>query len=188
MAFDLFLDPPTFELPFVKAMQGFRWGHLPQRVAYAVAVEEQYLRFHLLILERARFTEAGKIDTKPWAKPLDFTIRAGSVKAAVLVAASIAEAVLRAVAEGRGYDLPKHEHRRTMGKVLGAWQENDESPKAEVSGLWPVLQDLHSIRNNVHLFKAADDPSASFEAMLAREEKLIPNLIPTIDVLASIKP
>jgi hypothetical protein len=188
MAFDLFIDPPTIDLPMVKAMQIFRWGHLPERVAYFVAVEEQYLRFHLLLLERARFTGAGKLSEKPWVKPLGLTVRSGAIKAAVLLTASISEAVLRAIAEAREYDLPKNEHHRTMGKVLGAWQQENGTPREEIAGIWPILQDLHSIRNNVHLFKAADDPSATFQAILNREESLVPNLLSTIDALAAIKP
>lgn len=188
MAFDLFLDPPTFELPPVKTVQWFKWGHLPEQIAYAVAVEEQYLQFHLLLLERAHFTSAGTLATKTWSKPIDFTVRAGIVKAAVLITASIAEAVLRALAEARGYQLPKNEYRRTMGMVLKSWQEPDTSPKAEVAAIWPVLQELHSIRNNVHLFKAVNDPDANFETILAQEADLVRKLTPTINTLASIKP
>lgn len=188
MAFDLFIEPATFDLPNVKPLQAFRWGHLPQQVAYSVAAEEQYLKFHLLLLERLRFTAAGGVATKLWSKPIDFTVRAGSIKSAVLLSASIAEAVLRALAEARAYELPRNPNHRTMGKILGAWQNADKTPKAELMPVWPVLQELHSIRNNIHLFKAAADPDAAYDAVLARESDLVPQLLPTIDALSAIKP
>jgi hypothetical protein len=188
MAVDLFFEPPTIQLPQVAPLRAFRWGHLPPSIAHAVALEEQYLSFHLEMLDRIHFTEAGKLVDKPWVKPLGLSVRAGAIKAAVLVAASIAEAVLRAIAEARAYPLPQQARHRTMGKVLGAWQDGAGQPNQEVSAIWPVLQSLHGIRNNIHLFKAVEDPTFSFEAVLAQEANLVPQIGPTINVLAALRP
>lgn len=188
MAVDLFIEPPTIQMLQVGPLRAFRWGHLPPAIAHAVALEEQYLSFHLEMLNRIHFTEAGKLAQKPWVKPLSLSIRGGAIKAAVLMAASIAEAVLRAIAEARSYSLPTQARHRTMGKVLGAWQDKEGQPRQEVAAIWDMLQSLHGIRNNIHLFKAAEDPNASFEAVLVQEESLVPKINTTIDFLAALKP
>lgn len=73
-----------------------------------IAREEQYLLFHRFVLDHAKFTKAGKLDSKPYVYSLGLSVRAGAIKAAILVYASIAEAALRAHAEKRGYKLPSN--------------------------------------------------------------------------------
>ena len=116
------------------------------------------------------------------------SVGAGAVKAALLVSASIIEAVLRVVAEARGYDLPNNPKHRTFGAVLRAWKENDGSPKPDIASHWDLLEELCEIRNDVHLFKAAGDPNAKFDAVLSQEQALLPNVLKAIDALAELKP
>lgn len=186
MAVDLFIDPATIQIPHISPQRDFKWGHLQASIATSIAHEEQYLYFHLELLNRIYFTEVGKAAERPWRKPIGLTIRAGAIKAAVLIAASIAEAVLRANAEARGYPLPAQPHRRTMGKVLSAWQLENEQPRPEIADIWGELQMLHEIRNNIHLFRMAENPDYSFQTLLNQEENLVARLPRIIDFLAKL--
>lgn len=187
MPFDLFLEPATFTIPQISPLRAFKWQYLTADIGRAVAEEEQYLIFQLELLNRLYYTEVGHARNPQWGRPINLTLRAGIIKAAVLITASICEAVLRAHAEYRGYDLPENRRRRTMGRVLRAWELEDERPQPELEHIWDTLQSLHSIRNNIHLFKAATDPEASFDNVLAQEEQLIPQLRQTIDFLANLR-
>ncbi|MDD5366307.1 MAG: hypothetical protein PHR30_13290 [Gallionellaceae bacterium] len=103
MAADFFFQTPTFEIQPLKPVAVFRWQRLKNpAVQYAIAAEEQYLHFHLHMLNNLRHTEAGKLANPPYAYELGLSVRAGAVKAAILVAASIIEAALRTHAELRG--------------------------------------------------------------------------------------
>jgi hypothetical protein len=186
MAVDFFFHPPTIALPEIAPTRAFRWGHLPNDIAHAIAYEEQYLFFQFEMLEKLHFTEQGQLANKPWIRPLGLSVRAGTIKAAILVSASICEAVLRALGEARQYDLPKNARHRTMGKVLEAWQDANENPFPDVAPIWDVLQQMHSIRNNIHLFKAVED-GINFEGILAQEENLMPRIQQTIAHLSTLR-
>jgi hypothetical protein len=188
MAVDFFFDPPTIGIPPLGALRAFQWEHMPEKIRPVLAQESQYLQFHLQMLDRVKFTEAGRLHDKPWVKPLGLSVRAGAIKAAVLICASIAEAVLRASAETRGYPLPREPYRRTFGKVLDAWKQEDGKPRSDVAAIWPTLQNLRDIRNNIHLFKAADDPSASFDTILELEERILADAQAAIRHLSELSP
>jgi hypothetical protein len=145
-------DPSVHSVPAVAELR-HAWRNVPDDDARnLIAVEAQYLEFHRYLLESIRHApvEGGV------AIPLGLSVRAGALKTATLVCASIAEAALRAHAERRGYKLPPNERHRTFGRVLGAWQLPDGTPRPEVAAIWPTLQALHSGRNNIHLYHAAE--------------------------------
>ncbi len=173
MAVDFFLDPGTISLPTLSGLRNGKWARCPSTIRSYVAQEDQYLDFHLRCLDQFRFTAEGSAGAveKPYSCPLDLSVRAGSVKAAILIAASIVEAVLRAVAEHRGYMLPPNKRHRTFGKVLGAWCIGG-NPRQEMADVWSDLQDLRDFRNNIHLFVAAEQ-GHSFGVVLARESELL---------------
>jgi hypothetical protein len=189
VAVDLFVDPPTIDLPSLQSLRNERWANCPTVVRRVVAQEYQYFLFQCMLLERLRFTAPGMLDSKPWRKPLDLAVRAGAVKAALLVAASIIEAVLRAVAEHRAYPLPLNARHRTLGKVLGSWQQVENGPpREEVQAIWPTLQRLYEVRNNVHLFAIEGSSHAHFWAVLRQEEELLAGAQEAVHHVARIVP
>ncbi len=188
MAVDFFFDPPTCNLPSLGVLRDFFWEHMPSEVADVLSQEYQYLKFHSHMLDSVHFTAEGKVGEKPWKKPLGLSVRAGAIKAALLVAASISEAVLRVVAEARGYPLPANPRHRTFGKVIEAWESVNGNTGADVAHLWDTVKELKDVRNNVHLFKAAGDAAANFQAILGQENDLLPRVIKAVDELAKLKP
>jgi hypothetical protein len=157
--------PDEYGAPTIAELRS-RWRNIPFTDARnAIAVENQYLDFHRYLICSIRHQSlAGGIQL-----PLGLSLRAGSLKAASLICASIAEAALRAHAEARGYRLPKKTWQRTFGKVLSAWHGKNNRPHAEVAAVWDELQRLHSGRNNVHLYRALED-GCDFYGILAAEE------------------
>lgn len=173
MAADFFFDPPTIDLPSLHTLRTGMWANCPAVVRRPVAQEYQYFLFQLEGLNRLKFTAAGALPDRPWERQLDLTARAGAVKAAILVAASIVEAVLRAIAEHRGYPLPNDPLRRTFGRILRAWEDPQGTPRPDVAAIWQTLQRMRDERNNVHLFAAAANPHANFQNMLQEEQQLL---------------
>ena len=187
MAADFFFAQPTCEIPPLKPTAVSRWRHLKAPdVQYAIAAEEQYLSFHLHMLSSLRHTKAGQLANPPYALELGLSVRAGAVKAAVLVAASILEAALRALAEARGYALNKEPRRRTFGNVIRAW-EIDDSPRLEVAAIWPDVRAVHEVRNLVHLHKAAGEAESAWTKVLASEEALLAGAKNAIDHVSMIE-
>lgn len=173
MSADFFFQDPTFEIQSLKAVAVFKWQHIPDEdVRYSIATEEQYLCFHMYMLKNLRHTQAGQIDKTPYVKELGLSVRAGAIKAAVLVSASIVEAALRAIAEKRKYPLNSDPKRRTLGNVIRAW-EKDGKPRQEVAAIWTQVKAMHEVRNFVHLHKAAKDTDADWAAILSNEEALL---------------
>ena len=157
--------PDRYRTPTVAEFR-HAWRRLPFVAARnAVAVENQYLDFHRYLIESIHHQGAGGGEPMP----LGLSLRAGSLKAASLICGSIAEAALRAHAEARGYALPVQPRLRTLGKVLGAWQDRRKRPHADVAPIWEELQRLHLGRNNVHLYRALED-RGSFYRILAAEK------------------
>lgn len=147
----------------------WQWRNVPDAgVRSMVAVEHQYLDFHLWQLHSIRHEpiEGGA------AIPIGLSLRAGALKTANLVCASIAEAVLRAHAERRGYSLPKHARHRTLGRILGAWQDADGNPHPDIAPIWEDLQRLYDGRNVVHLYAALDRGSDFYDVLQAEQELL----------------
>lgn len=188
MAFDLFFEPPTFNVPPLAMLRAFQWNGLPEKVKEYVAIEEQSLRFNIQMLKQARHTRAGAYPGSiPYNRPLGLSLRAAFVKSVILQSASIVEAVMRHVAEERGYPLPSNPKHRTMGKVLFAWSEGDmDIPRSDISSQWTLIRKIHDIRNNIHIFKAVDDPTASVESILQDEDALIPSLIPLLSFMSQL--
>lgn len=187
MAADFFFLNPTFEIQPLKAVAVFKWQHLKQPdVQYAIAAEEQYLNFHLYMLQNLRHTAAGQLATKPYSYELGLSVRAGAIKAAVLIAASIIEAALRTLAEARGYPLKKDPKRRTFGTVIQAWQDQG-TPRPEFAPIWPVVKALHETRNFVHLHNAANSENASWDQVLKNEQGLLEGALNAINHLSTIE-
>jgi hypothetical protein len=158
-------EPAHYEAPTIAELRQ-EWCNIPLAEARnVIAVENQYLHFHHYLIAAIRHQS---IVGGPLL-PLGLSLRAGALKAASLICASIAEAALCAHAEVRGYELPRKPWQRTFGKVLRAWQDKLERPRADVAEVWSELQRLHSGRNDVHLYRAAADGN-DFYAILAAEE------------------
>lgn len=187
MAADFFFYNPTFTIRPLKPIAVFKWQHLKDAdVQYCIAAEEQYLDFHLYMLNNIRHTAAGRLTHPPYVYELGLSVRAGAVKAATLVAASIVEAALRAHAELRGYPLSKDPRRRTFGNVIRAWEE-DGVPRPDVAAIWPDVKALHEARNLVHLHKAAGAADGAWARVLEDERALLDGALNAIDHLAKIK-
>ncbi|MBA4381401.1 MAG: hypothetical protein C0406_02445 [Sideroxydans sp.] len=187
MAADFFFQTPTFAIQSLKPVAVFKWQRLKNpEVQYAIAAEEQYLHFHLYMLNNLRHTEAGKLAQPPYVYELGLSVRAGAVKAAILIAASIVEAALRALAELRGYPLNKDPRRRTFGNVIAAW-EYAGTPRPDVAAIWPNVKAMHEVRNFVHLHKVASDADAAWESVLKEERLLLDGALTAIDYVAKIE-
>ncbi|GJL66822.1 MAG: hypothetical protein NPIRA05_17930 [Nitrospirales bacterium] len=113
-------------------------------------------------------------------------MRAGAVKAAVLVAASIVEAALRALAEARGYPLHPNPRRRTFGNVIRAWEDNG-APRNDVAAIWPDIKAIHEVRNFVHLHKVAGSADAEWGNVLSAEQALLRGALNAIEHIARIE-
>jgi len=186
MAADFFFDKPTFSISLLKPLAAFKWQRIPDEdVRYSIAAEEQYLQFHLYMLDNLRHTSPGQLLTPSYVGRLGLSVRAGAVKAAVLLAASIVEAALRAIAEKRGYTLNPDPRKRTFGNVIRAWEEGG-IPRADVAKVWPDVKAMHEVRNFVHLHEAAKDSEAAWEAILAGEEGLLSGAMRAIDCVSKI--
>jgi hypothetical protein len=160
-------DPSDFSIPGLRDLH-LRWALLPDdAVRSAVIVELQYLAFHRFLLGSLSFiaeVESGTVSGK-----IDHSVRAGAVKAAVSLAASVAEAALRCHAERRGFKLPTNPRHRTFGAVLSAW---DSAGQLECGAIWDDLQRLLDHRNLIHLYKGAEE-SRNWRDVLHAENSLL---------------
>lgn len=186
MAADFFFQNPTFEISQLKPVAAFKWQHLKNPdVQYAIAAEEQYLLFHIHLLNNLRHTKVGFVHQPPYAYELGLSVRAGAVKAAVLVAASIIEAALRTLAELRGYPLKEDPRRRTFGNVINSWEENG-IPRKDVTDIWAAVKAIHEVRNYVHLHKAAQENETVWEYVLKSEQTLLDGALNAINHVSEI--
>jgi hypothetical protein len=187
MAADFYFQNPTFTIQPLRTVAAFKWQQLPNEdLRYSIAAEEQYLCFHLYMLENLRHTKAGQLAQRPYEYELGLSVRAGAVKAAVLIAASIIEAALRTLAEARNYPLNAEPHRRTFGNVIRAWEQNG-APRPDVTQIWPDVKAMHEVRNLVHLHKAAKDTDAEWENILRSEKALLSGALKAIEHVSKIK-
>ncbi len=188
MAADFYFLNPTYTIQSLKGVAAFKWQNLhDEDIKYSIAAEEQYLDFHLFMLENLRHTEAGQIANPPYVYELGLSVRAAAVKAAVLIAASIIEAALRALAESKIYPLNDEPRRRTFGNVIRAWEQNGQ-PRPEVAEIWPAVKAIHEVRNFVHLHKAAKDSKAAWASILESEEGLLKGALHAIQHVSQIPP
>ena len=186
MAVDFFFEPPTFTIPSLGALRT-HWANVKDmKLRHVIAVEAQSLAFQRYLVESIRFTADGCCNKPTYRKPLSLSARGGAIKAAILLTASISEAVLRHHAEKRTYKLPTAPRHRTFGKVLEAWKDASGSPQPEVAGVWTELTAIHRSRNHVHLYNAAADPKAAFEYVLQVEAKIFKSIDSVLAVLRSI--
>ncbi len=66
MAADFFFSNPTFQIQPLKRVAMLKWRHLRnEEVQYAIAAEEQYLGFHLYMLNSVRHTREGHLAHPP---------------------------------------------------------------------------------------------------------------------------
>jgi hypothetical protein len=164
------LNPAEYQISTIDECRR-EWWNVPDADARnVIAVEAQYLEFHRYLLGSLQHCDVAGGDPMP----LGLSVRAGALKTATLVCASIAEAALRAHAEKRKYKLPSNAMYRTFGKVLGAWQLPNKTPRAEVAAVWPHLQSLHSGRNNIHLYGAVQN-GGDFHDVLQSEVQSLEN-------------
>jgi len=186
MAVDFLFENPTKQIPTIKSLRE-KWENIPsESIRDTICYEHQYLEFHVWLLRNIRYTRVGHIANPPYKNEISHSVRAGSVKAAVLLCASIAEASLRAHAEKRNYKLPKNPTMRTFGCVLKTWKIGGV-PHADIAIIWQELEELRLHRNNVHLHVAANNPNAYFEEVLAKEEAIFSNAKKVLKHLRTIK-
>lgn len=176
------LAADVFDTPSVDSLRD-AWRNIPDvQARNVIAVEAQYLAFHKFLLDTLRHapTEGGD------RIPIGLSVRAGALKAATLVCASIAEAALRAHAEARGYPLHANPRRRTFGALLGAWQSPQGTARPDVAGIWDQLDRLHNQRNTVHLYPAVNgdfyDILAAERRSLAEGEQVLEHLRQLVSV------
>ena len=187
MAVDFFFDPATIAIPTLSDLRRKWLGVTDLTVREMIVQEEQYLCFHRAMLSQVHFTEAGAVRAPSWRLPLDISVRAGAVKAAALVCGSIAEASLRHHAERRGLALPPNTRHRTFGKVLAAWEPSPGAPDPDVAVVWSDLTRLHDVRNNIHLFCAAEAGTADFPSVLAQERDILQAGERAVEHLATLR-
>ena len=162
------LNPDQYDTPSIDAMR-YEWRNIPDfQARNVIAVESQYLAFHHYLLDSLRHQALDATD----AIPIGLSVRAGALKTATLLCASIAEAALRAHAEARNYNLPPDLRKRTFGMVLRAWQLPGNVPHADVAPIWDQLQRLHSGRNTVHLYAAIQAAGSFYDILQGENQSL----------------
>lgn len=175
-------DPDLFDVPpIVKFI--FTWENIPDSAACnAIAVEHQYLEFHRYMLGAIRHA-----DPKDPVNsiPLGLSVRAGMIKAAISLYASIAEAALRAHAEKRGIKLHPNKTRRTFGAVIYAW-EADSVHFSTIQPIWDDLVALLESRNMIHLFKSIET-NRDFQDIIQGEEPVLNSGEKVLSVLQKIR-
>lgn len=163
------LNPDQYDTPSIEALRQ-EWCNVPDvQARNYIAVEAQYLAFHQYLINSLQHRALNGGD----AIPIGLSIRAGALKTATLLCASIAEAALRAHAEARQYDLPADPRQRTFGKVLGAWKMPRNDPREDIAPIWPQLQRLHSGRNTVHLYAAIHAGGSFYDILQAETQSLV---------------
>jgi hypothetical protein len=185
---DFKFEPCDFEIPTLSNLKSGWPNILDGAVRHAVAVEEQYLHFHMFVLKNTRHTRHGELDTQIVPQRLVLTVRSGAIKTALLLCASIAEASLRSLAEQRALVIHRNPRQRTFGLVLAAWQFGNHRPRPEVRPIWGELSELRDLRNNVHLHKAAYDTAADYQSIIDHELHLFSEASKVLAHLRHIPP
>lgn len=175
-------EPASFDVPKLVRFV-FAWEHIPDAVvSNAIAVEHQYLEFHKYMLTSIRHADP---KYPRHAIPLGLSVRAGIIKAAILLYGSIAEAALRSHAEKRGIGLAPEENRRTFGNVIYSWK-NDAAEFPTIEPIWNDLVALLESRNMIHLFKSIQTEK-DFSDIIRSEEPLLSTGERVIEFLQKIK-
>jgi hypothetical protein len=138
------------------------------------------------LVERIRFTAEGCCQKPTWSKPLSLSVRGGAIKAAILLTASISEAVLRHHAERRKYPLPQNPKHRTFGKAIKAWIDRNDQPRSEVAAIWRELNAINRHRKHIHLHDAASDADSGFNHVLRVETRIFRIIDSVLEALRGI--
>lgn len=161
----------------------FKWDHLDIDVSHQLGFEEQYLEFHRYLLENLRSVPAEYPNREPW--PLGLSLRAGAVKAYVVLASSIVEGALASWGKELGIcRKPEQLMKLPLGGLLKSWAP-DGSPRSEVEPIWKELNLLLEYRNFIHLGKSATDENAYWKNVLERESELLAAADKAIDYLST---
>lgn len=168
-------DPPDISLPTLSVLRDFMWEHIPDgALKDCIVQEEQSLAFHKAMLKQLCFQGSGPAPSR--ARPIDLSLRAGIIRSAVKLYASIAEAALLYHGVRRGFiNLDPSQGRWTLGKIKRAWERPPGSgtPQPDVAAIWADLGTLQDIRNHVHLLEMARGQGHEFRDLNAREQELI---------------
>ncbi len=185
MAVDFFFEPATFNITPLSQLR-LQWSNIPNEQSLEIIIAEyQYLLFHFYLIKSIQHTGAGKVKNPTHIGKLEWGIRIGIVKVALLLASSIIEEILLAHAIQRGYELPKKEQHRTFGKIIKAWKE--VSPKDINNKRWKQIEWLNDARNNIHLHKLVKTKEDFYRALHKEENKYLNGVSDLIDFLKEIK-
>ena len=185
MARDFHYFPRTFDIPTLPILRT-QWENIPyQRFRQAIATEHQYLQFHLFMANSTRHTAiGGTADDETFQ--LFLSVRAGAIKAALLICGSIVEAALLAHALKRRYQhLAKDSKKRMFGNIIHAWK-NDRNGSTEISPFLSSVEELCDIRNHIHLEKIASSEDAFYDSLLTKEQSLLIESLRIIEWLKNI--
>ncbi len=185
MARHFLIEPPVHSIPTLEDYQA-QWPHLQARQS-AVAQDErvieiilgahQYFDFHLMLLDRVKHKHLEK-DLPPL--DLNFTIRAGSVKSAIIAGVSVIEGVLLFHAQSRNI---RTSEKATFGSLIIAWKDNKQHWK-DIQPINGELSRLSKVRNRVHLYA---DPNLNWEGVLKSEEQDLEKVHKCISFLQKLK-
>lgn len=150
----------------------FKWAALDIEVARQIGFQEQYLNFHKYLLENLQSVPEESQHYAP--RPISLSLRAGAVKAYVVLACSIIEGVLANWGAKQAVS-PKPETllKKPLGGLLRAWCIEDGLPRDEIAPIWNDLTLLHEYRNFVHLGRAVGNDNAYWQNVLERENDLV---------------
>ena len=185
MARHFLIDPPVHSVPTLEHYQA-QWPHLQARQS-AVAQDErvietilgahQYFDFHLMLLDRVKHKHLEE-DLPPLG--LNFTIRAGWVKSAIIAGVSVIEGVLLFHAQSRNIRVSD---KATFGSLTIAWKDNKQHWK-EIQPIKAELSRLAKVRNRVHLYA---EPNINWENVLKSEEQDLEKVHSCIAFLQKLK-
>jgi len=135
-----------------------------------VAVEEHYLTFHRRLLGSLQ----ANMGLEQGFQPIDWSLRAGMIRASVILFGSIAEAVLLDHAAARQMQHPRKGRvtlagRWTLGTLTNVWAT---AGSAEYDQIRADVESLRDMRNNIHLSRAVADRHR-WQDVIAAEEALV---------------
>jgi hypothetical protein len=186
------LQRPTFDILPAASVQA-DWKHISDKtIRKIVSYEVQSYEFQKALLDRLH-TRIKRPDGRYTYQPLDFTLRAGHVKAIIASGVSIIEAVLREYGEQKGYISKVRTTRQTLGKILNKWldsghMEDTPVPKEYIKPIFSILDDLWKTRNDIHLFKTISSPEQYYKDVINRSASNLTSLEAAIVYLKTKKP
>lgn len=166
--FSLAVD--EFEIPSIHHLE-LEWaGAAHEQLARQIGFQDQFRRLYRHIFLQLQSVPADRRNLPPM--PLSLSVRAGAIKAYVLLTVSIAEGALAALGDERGLGArPGELYQRTFGQLLSAWVENSV-PRPEVAEIWDHLQLLNRYRNYVHLNRAVQQ-QVTWQDVIQNEQVIL---------------